>query len=857
MPGDGDAGPLDDGRYTPGTLLADRYRIVARLGQGGMGEVFRADDLKLGVSVALKFLPRHFANDAKWLRRFHDEVRIAREVAHPHVCRTYDIGEVDGEHFITMEYVDGEDLGILLRRIGRLPKDKAIEIARQLCAGLAAAHDKGVLHRDLKPANVMVDGRGYVRITDFGIAALTEELDRQDVKAGTPAYMAPEQLAGESVSVRSDIYSLGLVLYELFTGREAYHAESVQDLQRMRSSSVPSAPSSFVDDMDPLVERIILRCLEHEPTRRPVSVIAVAAALPGGDPLAMALAAGETPSPEMVAQAGASGGLRPRIAVTCLALFVASILVAVVMRDRLSLLPMIPFDKSAAVLADRGRQIAAELGYPDRPADSAAWFWQDSAYAQHVRDTDDTPNRWDRLASGRPPAIAFSIRTSPKALVPDSRTGRVSANHPPFTSAGMTRMELDPEGRLLGFTAVPPRERSPDATEESAGAAPVPDWPALFAAADLDMSAFTRAEPILTPPVYCDERAAWLGHWPTAPDEALRVEAGAFEGRPVFFRLSSAWDVASPPETAIAQRLLNRVMAVVLFTVLGTTTLLALRNLRASRVDRRGAWRLALYVVCVMMGRWAFSADHAVNAGPFFDALFFSFGLGVLMWLLYLVVEPYARRYWPHSIISWTRLLAGRVRDPLVGRDLLFGCVAGGIVAMGRMLLAIATGTLDANPQPPPLETQLSVLRGGRHVIGRLFEAQEAMTGWLLAFVFLLLLRIVLRRGWVAVTVFCLLLMTLSTQAFTVHPAEEPSGWITAVCITALTTVMMVRFGLLSLLAMSVTASLLVDAPTTFDFTRWYAGIGLVGPAAALALAGYGFWIALAGQPLFKDDLAH
>src|SRR5262245_52433167 len=143
---------IDDSRFTPGTLLAGRFRIVGRLGRGGMGEVYRADDLRLGQAVALKFLPEAFANDPRWLRRFNDEVRIARDVAHPNVCRTYDIVESDGEHFITMEYVDGEDLSSLLRRIGRLPQHKAIEIARQLCAGLAAAHDKGVLHRDLKPA---------------------------------------------------------------------------------------------------------------------------------------------------------------------------------------------------------------------------------------------------------------------------------------------------------------------------------------------------------------------------------------------------------------------------------------------------------------------------------------------------------------------------------------------------------------------------------------------------------------------------------------------------------------------------------------------------------------------------------
>ena len=149
---------IEEGRFPPGTVLAGRYRVLGLLGRGGMGEVYRADDLKLGQPVALKFLPESAARNPDRLARFHSEVRIARQVSHPNVCRVYDIGEIDGAAFLSMEYVDGEDLGSLLRRIGRLPGDKALEIARKLCAGLAAAHDKGVLHRDLKPANIMLDG---------------------------------------------------------------------------------------------------------------------------------------------------------------------------------------------------------------------------------------------------------------------------------------------------------------------------------------------------------------------------------------------------------------------------------------------------------------------------------------------------------------------------------------------------------------------------------------------------------------------------------------------------------------------------------------------------------------------------
>src|SRR5262245_17617871 len=198
------------GGFTPGTILVDRYRVIGLLGRGGMGEVYRADDLKLGQPVALKFLPKHLASDPVRRERFFAEVRITRQLAHPNICRVYDIAEIDGQHFLSMEYIDGEDLASLIKRIGYLSNEKAVDISRQLAAGLAAAHERGVLHRDLKPSNIMLDGRGRVRITDFGlaIAAAEEETEAAEI-LGTPAYMAPEQLAGKGATTRSDIYALG------------------------------------------------------------------------------------------------------------------------------------------------------------------------------------------------------------------------------------------------------------------------------------------------------------------------------------------------------------------------------------------------------------------------------------------------------------------------------------------------------------------------------------------------------------------------------------------------------------------------------------------------------------------------
>ena len=257
----GSSGSIDHGRFLPGTVLTDRYRIVGMLGKGGMGEVYRADDLELGQSVALKFLPKMLADDPRSMERFRGEVRLARQVSHPNVCRVYDIGQIDGHSFLSMEYVDGENLAQLLRRIGRFPADRATELARQLCLGLHAAHEKEVLHRDLKPANIMIDGRGKLLITDFGLAEIAGDVRAGDIRSGTPAYMSPEQLAGREVTQRERHLFAGdypardlhgqTCLGSPFDGgvnretEERYIPDSVQPCRRSRPSRRACHPALF------------------------------------------------------------------------------------------------------------------------------------------------------------------------------------------------------------------------------------------------------------------------------------------------------------------------------------------------------------------------------------------------------------------------------------------------------------------------------------------------------------------------------------------------------------------------------------------------------------------------------------
>jgi serine/threonine protein kinase len=243
--------------------------MITRLGRGGMGDVWRADDLVLGTPVALKLI---VSGGPDGRERILNEVRLARQITHPNVCRVFDVGEAAGWVFFSMELVNGEDLAALLRRVGRLPSEKVANIARQLCAGLEAAHARGVLHRDLKPANVLIDNDGVVRISDFGIAIPRTDAGLH-LHTGTPGYMAPEQRSqGEALSERTDVYSLGLVLYELLVGHHA--------LKGLEKTAIPPYPSTLVPNVDARLERVIMMALSQDPARRPPSALAVAAGLP-------------------------------------------------------------------------------------------------------------------------------------------------------------------------------------------------------------------------------------------------------------------------------------------------------------------------------------------------------------------------------------------------------------------------------------------------------------------------------------------------------------------------------------------------------------------------------------------------
>jgi len=838
------------GRFAPGYLLGGRYRIVALLGKGGMGEVYRADDLSLEQPVALKFLPEAVAHNQDALARFRNEVRIARQVSHPNVCRMYDLGEADGSCFLSMEYVDGEDLGSLLRRIGRLPSDKALEIARKLCAGLAAAHEKGVLHRDLKPANVMLDSRGQVLLTDFGLAGLAGQIEGAEVRNGTPAYMAPEQLSGQEVTARSDIYSLGLVLYEIFTGKLPFESNTLAGLMRAQQESQPASPSTLVRDLDPMVERVILRCLQPKAALRPGSALAVAAALPGGDPLAEALAAGETPSPEMVAAAGEGEGLSPRLAVSLLVAVLVAISVCAPLALRSSALERLRPEYSPEVLAQKAKDTIQRLGFTTPAADDAFGFDWDNSFLDDVNKNNKSVN-WDQVLSQKPPLLMFWYRSSPAPLTGvefhnDLLTpGMVERDDPPPVDPGMIDVLLDSYGRLSYFKRVPPQRLKPGPP------APGVDWSAFFAAAGEDMAQYQPTDPLWTAVTASDARVAWVG----PGKRPLRIEAASLRGRAVFFAVIRPWNQPGGEnggQTSTQDAIVFSILGAAVVVICLGAALLARRNLAQQRGDRRGASRLAFFVFCLQMLLWLTRGHLAVSFGTFgtfLVALCTSVFYGAVIWTVYIALEPYVRRRWPQTLISWSSLLIGRVRDPVVGRDVLIGITASSMVLLVNALVDLWKRHLGA--WTPNLDSS-EILAGARGTLATcLSSGAHAIREALFFFFLIFLLRVVLRNQWVAAAAFALIFAALNLGSAS-HPLLNAA---TSFLVLGGFAFVVLRWGILALAITLLVTNVVGNAPITAHSSAWYFPSALFMLACAAALTAWAFRTAIAGRRLWKTDL--
>ena len=802
---------LDGGRFAPGALIDARYRIIGLLGRGGMGEVYRAEDLRLGEQVALKFLPARLAQDGAALARFHREVRTARQITHRSVVRVHDIGEVGGEPFLSMEYVPGEDLSSLLKRIGRLPQEKGLSLARQICAGLAAAHDRGVLHRDLKPANVMIDGDGNARINDFGLARLASDLEPGEL-AGTPAYMAPELFEATPASVASDVYALGLILHEIFTGEPAVRGGSFDELREAHRTEASSL-STIVPGLDPAIDRTVRHCLEKNPAARPPGALDVAAGLPGGDPLAAALAAGETPSPAMVARAEVHDRLPRPLAIALLAVGFVGLGLIFWRAGALSVFVLDGTPLKPAVLEHRAAEIL-ELARP--------------GLEERVGGFRLAPEYWSRALEaaeihlGTPP-VQYWIRAGERPVEPVGRWSTAPFwDDPPSGTPGTARVVLDSRGRLLELVVGP--------DEVPAGRATPIDWTTWFEASGLDPKLFSATEADFLPATWADGRFAWEG---SSDRGAARIEATSLGQRPLSWRLAF-------PETTTgtnAQPPLEVPVALTLFAVMiGLGGFVAVRNIRAGRGDIRGALALACLVGGSVILR-QLSPFSLTNFSGFFLALSTALMYAFALLTVYLAIEPSLRRQRPRTLVSWNRALRGRLSDPLVARDLLLGLAT----TLGGLGLWEAGSPELARAFYPH---GLAALEG---LVPSLMSLVHPMvllvpTGILFLYalpgLFLSHTRLTDALGSVAVFLLAVALL-----------GRTPAALIFAVGLVLLTR----QVGLLGLFMFSLVQSSLRLTPVAWDPDLWWAANSWVGPAAIGAMLVWSFVrsarVARAGSP--------
>jgi len=829
-------------RFLPGAMLADRFRIVGMLGVGGMGEVYRAQDTRLGQTVALKFLPAALTNDEQRLANLRNEVRLARQVSHPNVCRVYDITETDGLHFLSMEFVDGEDLATLLHRIGRLPVNKGMQIARELCAGLAAAHDKGVLHRDLKPGNIMLDGSGRIRITDFGLARRVDDATELRELAGTPAYMAPEQMQRGETTVQSDLYSLGLVFYEIFTGTRPFAADSMADLQAAHVEQTPPAPTTLVAELDPSMEQAILSCLQKDPLERPASAAALIGTLPGHDPLAAALAAGQTPSPQLVAAAGEVGTLRPAAAISCLAAVLGGLLIFAVVSNAANVQTQIDQMKPPAALQHIAESVLTDAGYYDAehpPRDRAIGF-----------ETADAPVRRPRIDGRAPPlgkADVFWYRQGPRFLTPISASernatlslwtrGRIRIDDPPSIQPGMVTVMLSMQGSLLQLVAIPKQ------TEDEPDSSAQPQWRPLFAAAGLEYDAFERLSATFTPPVFADQSASWSGgNKDDAGGQPVQIQTASADGKPVFFRVETAEVDAVDSRPAYQEfgvQLAQSIYVVITLAAL----ILAARNLRSGRVDRKGAARFAGYVFVVSLLIWVFEASHRPSILHEFPLMTFAIAVAleeaVRFTVMYAALEPYIRRNWPESLIAWNRVFRRRFGDPLVGQHILIGALFG---VFWLLLIAAARLAPDQLWQSPDA-IRLSQLLGTRHLVAEFFVSQIEAVGAALAVVVLYLLCLfICRRSWFAAG----LLFVIWTAIFGTVDNAALLGWFGVGLRVASLIFLLIRYGLLATCVAYFCTFFLSHCAITTDLSAWYAGNSILALSLIAGLACFGTYASL------------
>ncbi|HLK18219.1 MAG TPA: hypothetical protein VKT81_04650, partial [Bryobacteraceae bacterium] len=550
---------------------------------------------------------------------------------------------------------------------------------------------------------------------------------------------------------------------------------------------------------------------------------------------------------------GEGVGLAPRVAIPALACVVLGIAAFYVLGLRNSALEQVAPQYSPEVLAQKARDIIQRAGVRDAPADAAYEYYWNTSYLNYAQANEKPAPRWSEILKGRPMPLQFWYRESPYPLTGGTfhddllTPGITQPDDPPPILSGMISLKLDAEGHLLYFERIPDQRLEPD-TEQH----PAVDWNPLFGSAGLDPKLFQHAEPAWTWLATSDTRAAWTGVWP-GTQRSLRVEGAALRGQLVAFSLIGPWTPRDrmPRRTASgAQRGQVIILSAITIGVGVACWLLMRKNKKKGGGDDAGAMRLASWVGLSQMGLWFFRSHLTASIGTFgmfliaiATAVFYAF----VARTLYLALEPHVRRRWPQTMMSWSAVLMGHFREPIVGRDILAGATLCVVVRIVSQLVTLMLPITD-----PPNTGSSSVLLGLRSTIAVFFTSvPHGIRDTLLFFFVLFILRVLLRNQWLASAGFALI-FGVQNGLQSNHPVIDG---IAGCVVFGLVAALVLRFGLLALAVFIFADYVLGSIQATTNTSAWYFGNDLLLLAGVLTLAAWGFHTSLGGRRIWKADL--